>query len=337
MDYTVRHVTRFRYSAPISESVMEVRMQPRREGTQYCLTFELQTAPRTRVTATRDYMGNIVHHFDVPGKHTELTITAQSLVTITAPQVLPTSLDPSAWDELDALVADDDYGEMLIPSQFAQPTPLLRSLADELGARRRNDPLSLLRELNSGVHAALHYTPASTSVDSPIDDALRTRQGVCQDYAHIMTALVRALGIPCRYVSGYLYRHVDSTEQVHTDASHAWIEALLPGLGWVGFDPTNDSIVKDRHIRVAVGRDYADVPPTRGVFKGQADTELGVGVQVLPADERVRADELLLVMKRLGPPEHEGEQPQQQQQAVDFEKRLVASPELKLGLKTKAR
>jgi transglutaminase-like putative cysteine protease len=157
--------------------------------------------------------------------------------------------------------------------------------------------------------------PQSTKVDSPIDDALRTRQGVCQDYAHIMIALVRDLGIPCRYVSGYVYQDSSDPNGERPVATHAWVEALLPGLGWIGFDPTNNSVVGDEHITVAIGRDYADVPPTRGVFKGHADTELGVAVHVARGESIPADDELLLVMKRLSPPEHDGEQPQQQQQA----------------------
>ncbi len=315
MYYVVRHVTRFRYSAPVTESMMEVRMQPRGEGCQRCLSFELTTSPRTRIMSGHDYLGNVVHHFNIPHRHTQLTITAQSLVAITPSPPLGNALDVSAWSELDALVADSDVGEMLVPSVFARPTERLRDLARELGLQRRDDPLSLLREINSEVHNAFTYMPQSTRVDSPIDDALCMRQGVCQDFTHIMIALVRELGIPCRYVSGYLYRRVDEPGRLRVDASHAWVETLLPGLGWVGFDPTNNSVVGERHIRVAVGRDYADVPPTRGVFKGMAETELGVAVQVASADEPLADDELLLVTQRVPPPEHDGDQPQQQQQA----------------------
>jgi transglutaminase-like putative cysteine protease len=316
MEYIVRHVTRFRYSTPISESVMEVRMQPRRENHQHCLSFELTTEPRARITASRDYLGNIVHHFDVPERHTQLTITAQALVSLSAAP-LPTDLPPSAWDELDALVADGDALDMLIPSEFARPTPLLRDLARELNIARRDDPLTLLRAINAALHETLTYTPASTEVDSPIDDALRLRRGVCQDYAHIMIALVRDLRIPCRYVSGYLYRPAadPAPDGPATDATHAWVEALLPGLGWVGFDPTNNTIAADQHIRVAIGRDYADVPPTRGVFKGQARTELAVAVQVALADTTLLDDELLLVTRRVGEAapgdDANSEQPQQ--------------------------
>ncbi len=126
------------------------------------------------------------------------------------------------------------------------------------------------------------YSPKSTRVDSPIDDALESRKGVCQDFTHIMIALVRQLGIPCRYVSGYLFHQPDGDVRSPDGSTHAWGEAWLPELGWVGFDPTNNLVADHRHIRVAVGRDYADVPPTRGVFKGAsaARSELSVAVRV---------------------------------------------------------
>ena len=313
MMYSIRHLPRFRYSTPVTESVMEVRMQPRRDEVQHCLSFELTTDPNTRITTSRDYLGNIVHHFDVLRSHTELTITAQALVTSTA-TVLTATLPAKAWDDLDTLVNENDYVEMLIPSQFVQPTPLLRELGQELSIWRRADPLTVLREVTAKIYDTFMYTPRSTRVDSPIDEALSKRQGVCQDFTHIMIALVRELGIPCRYVSGYLYHQRTDQSSRSPDATHAWVEALLPELGWVGFDPTNNTPVAERHIRVAVGRDYADVPPTRGVFKGQADTELGVGVQVRLADEQAVDEELLLVMKPLSPPDTAGEQPEQQQQ-----------------------
>jgi transglutaminase-like putative cysteine protease len=130
------------------------------------------------------------------------------------------------------------------------------------------------------------YVPNSTKVDSPIEDALRSRQGVCQDFAHIMIALVRKLRIPCRYVSGYLFHLEENGRKDRSleGASHAWVEALVPRLGWTAFDPTNNLIGGDRHIRVAIGRDYADVPPTRGVYKGEAQSELSVAVTVSPSD-----------------------------------------------------
>lgn len=149
-----------------------------------------------------------------------------------------------------------------------------------MDVRRRGDPLSLLRELNTALYQYFDYVPQTTHVDSPIDDALQNRAGVCQDFAHVMIALVRGMGIPCRYVSGYLYRTQNDHERSAMDASHAWVEALLPQVGWVGFDPTNDLIAGERHIRTANGRDYADVPPTKGVYRGRTASELSVAVRV---------------------------------------------------------
>jgi transglutaminase-like putative cysteine protease len=281
--YLINHTTRFRYSATVSESMMELHMQPRSEGPQHCLSFELSLNPKARVTSYRDYLGNIVHHFDVPGRHLQLVVKASAIVEI-SPQTIPEALDPKAWDDLEALAGHSDAYEMLMPSHFAQPTPRLNELARELGLARRDDPLSLLREINAALRDKFAYAPQSTRVDSPIDEALRARKGVCQDLAHIMIALVRGLGIPCRYVSGYLFHRLEANDRSAQDATHAWVEALLPGLGWVGFDPTNNLLASERHIRTAIGRDYDDVPPTRGVLKGEAETDLSVAVQVAPFD-----------------------------------------------------
>jgi transglutaminase-like putative cysteine protease len=320
MYYAIRHVTRFHYSAPITESAMEVRMQPRREARQQCLSFELTTSPSARILSFNDYLGNIVHSFSVPVHHTDLVITAQSMVSVNAPPPLPQSLPLSAWDELAALAADSDVIEMMVPSHFARPTELLGEFMEELSIDRRADPLTLLRMLNGGVHRALMYMPESTRVDSPIDEALEMRRGVCQDFTHIMITMVRELGIPCRYVSGYLYRPPREDQQMRHSATHAWLEALLPGLGWTGFDPTNNVVAGDRHIRIAVGRDYADVPPTRGVFKGRAATQLGVAVQIVPADEALEEDQFVFTTTQPSDiaqiEDAQGEQPQQQQQSV---------------------
>ena len=146
-----------------------------------------------------------------------------------------------------------------------------------------------MRRLTTEIYDRFEYRPQSTRVDSPIDEALDARSGVCQDFAHIMIALVRDIGIPCRYVSGYLFHH-DRADRSSIGATHAWVEALLPDIGWVGFDPTNNRLAEDRHIRVAIGRDYSDVPPTKGVFKGVSAvrSELAVAVKVGPVGDSAK-------------------------------------------------
>jgi transglutaminase-like putative cysteine protease len=283
--YSVRHVTTFRYEPEVRESVMEVRMQPRNEGIQRCLSFTLEVNPPANITQYRDFTGNTVHHFDIAGRHREVKVTAQSTVQVQAVPA-PRPSEAGDWADLDALTASDDYWEMMLPSQFAHSGDALERLAVELRCERRIGPLELLTELNEGIYELFSYVPNSTKVDSPIEDALESRKGVCQDFAHIMIALVRPLRIPCRYVSGYLFHREQNGHKDRSleGASHAWVEALVPRLGWTAFDPTNNLIGGDRHIRVAIGRDYADVPPTRGVYKGDAESELSVAVTVSPSD-----------------------------------------------------
>lgn len=298
MYYRIRHLTRFRYSAPVSESLMELRMHPRTEAHQRCLDYQLAVTPKASIHTYRDFLGNSIHHFGIPGLHRQLQIMAESVVEMKPWHDVPYYLAPGAWDGIDRLAGQGDTLEMLLPSHFARPTPALAALMAEFGAVRRDDPLSLLRELNTRIFEAFEYVPKSTRVDSPIDDALRQRAGVCQDFAHIMIAMARQLGIPCRYVSGYLHHREQDHDRSSDGATHAWVEALLPELGWVGFDPTNNLLAAHRHIRTAIGRDYTDVPPTRGVFRGEAESHLTVTVAVstcreLPAGlaELVMADD----------------------------------------------
>ncbi len=284
MFYSIKHLTKFHYASPVSESVMEARMHPRSEGNQRCLTFHLAVSPRCRVFAYRDHVGNNIHHFDIPGQHSYLVIVAESLLDVQPMADIPTSLPTDAWAEADSMVQMGDFWEMLLPSEFAEPTPLLLDLANQL--------------------------------------AIKSRQGVCQDFAHIMIALVRSLRIPCRYVSGYLYRRAQDHDRSVVDATHAWVEAFLPPLGWVGFDPTNCLLTGDRHIRTAIGRDYSDVPPTRGIFRGHTASDLSVAVRVTASAEAPELDQILpvpeewsvLVEKAQEPPPPPVKNMQQEQQ-----------------------
>ena len=282
MAYSIKHVTTFRYHPAVGESVMEVRMQPRSDLRQRCMTFSLDVAPHANVMMYRDFFGNAVHHFDIPGRHKLIEVTAHAIVDIN-PAAWP-AVSYGTWEELDTRVAEGDYWEMLLPSQYAKPTDLLLELSAELKLERRASPLELLIDLNQSLYEKFDYAPNTTQVDSPIDDALRARRGVCQDFAHIMIALVRQLRIPCRYVSGYLFHGDKTKDRSPHGATHAWVEAYLGEAGWVAFDPTNNLLGCERHIHVAVGRDYADVPPTRGVYKGDAESELSVRVTVAPVD-----------------------------------------------------
>jgi transglutaminase-like putative cysteine protease len=279
--YALRHITQFTYSGAVSESVMELRMRPADDGAQRCLQFDVQVEPEARVFAYRDFLGNWVHHFDLPRAHEALAITAQAQVQVGSRDPLPDRLSSDAWHGVDESADRDEHWMFRQPSRFAAWTEPLRAFVTSIepGAPRAKDPLTRVRETMAAIHGSFEYAPNTTRVDSPIDEALAARRGVCQDFTHIMIATIRHAGLPCRYVSGYIAPAAEDGSS--TIATHAWLEVLLPELGWVGMDPTHNTEVGQRHIRVAVGRDYADVPPTRGTFKGNVTSSLAVSVGII--------------------------------------------------------
>jgi transglutaminase-like putative cysteine protease len=320
MFYSIRHVTRFRYSAPVRESVMELRMQPRSEGPQSLRSFQINTNPRAQLYAYTDHAGNAVYHFNILRAHEELRIDAQAVVEILRTQPLPETVDPLEWDRYNAYNLSADQFDLLEPSRFAAVTPsLVEFLTEKSILQPPADPLSALRLLNRTIYESFEYEPGVTQVHSPIEHALKLRRGVCQDFAHIMIAAMRQWGIPARYVSGYLYHHAEGGKRLGADATHAWVEAFLPSLGWIGFDPTNNMLAGEQHIRAAVGRDYADVPPTRGVLKGVAESELAIAVSVEPTNAPAHYEEFLRIARPMSSPSPTPSMPerlyhQQQQQ-----------------------
>lgn len=312
--YAIHHHTRYRYSASVSESVMEARMKPRSDAGQTCHTFQLAVSPRVQVNDYTDHVGNAIHWFNIPSKQGQLVMRAESLVEVEPWDPGLLIPDDAAWNALDQLAKNPAYWDWLAPSHFAVQSENLRRFASSDGIERSRDPLRVLYAINQSIYDAFDYVPASTEVDSPIDLALTSRRGVCQDYTHIFIALARGLGIPCRYVSGYLFHGENRQDRSAQDATHAWAEAFLPNHGWIGFDPTNNLVAQGRHIRVAIGRDYADVPPTKGVYRGDADSDLDVGVQVTLAERPAPEEELILTTGWVPPEDSRSEQQQQMQQ-----------------------
>jgi transglutaminase-like putative cysteine protease len=309
MFYTIKHLTQFRYSAAVSESLLEARMQPRTEGVQRCLFFNMQTNPKAQVLEYGEHLGNVVHHFNIPRRHSQLGLQAQSIVEMEPFPFVPEKISETVWLDLDAAIRDGDFWEFLVPSQFTEPTELLRALAKELKVERRSDPLSFVRELNTKLHESIAYSPQITKADSQLDEALSKRKGVCQDFAHILIALLREVNLPARYVSGYLYRAATDKRAHNEGATHAWVEVYFPGLEWIGFDPSNNVVAREDHIRVALGRDYGDLPPTKGIFKGEASSEVRVKVEVERHSEPPRP--VIEAVPLLDPLDLEGKLPEE--------------------------
>ncbi len=280
--YHIEHRMRFRYAAPAEDSVMTLYVCPLRDRVQLVRGFLVETQPDGPLYEFTDPFGNTGHFLDRPRVREELRVVARSTVEVGPVERAPERLEPDAWTRLRQTVHNVALWPMLHPSRFVTPTPALEKFMAAQGIAPGTDPLAGARELCTMLYRVFEYAPGETTVDSPIDRVLETGRGVCQDYAHVMAAVLRGWGIPCRYVSGYLGPAVAGVAE---GESHAWVEAWFPGYGWVGFDPTNDTEGDERHVRVAVGRDYADVPPTRGTFRGAAGSILDTEVVIERVDD----------------------------------------------------
>jgi Transglutaminase-like enzymes, putative cysteine proteases len=265
MRLEIVHSTRYRYSGPIAESVMELRLRPMDGNGQRCLEFELDVSSRTEPRTYRDGYGNNVHYFNLVRPHTRLSVTSRSVVETGRER-------------------DTDPGEDLVHDflRFRSPVkdvPGVRQLASRHPISEPSSGPSVeqaLDELTLAISRDFAYDRAVTNVYSAVDDVLALRAGVCQDFAHLFTAVARAMGVPARYVSGYI--HAPGASGPAT-ASHAWAEAWVPGGGWVGYDATHPVRTSEYHVRLAVGRDYTDAAPTRGVYVGSATGTMEVRVR----------------------------------------------------------
>ncbi|MBM3873788.1 MAG: transglutaminase family protein [Verrucomicrobia bacterium] len=277
MHLRVVHRTTFSYDGKARESFNELRLRPADTEIQRCLAFALRISPAAEAHEYRDFHGNTVHYFDVPDPHPLLCVTTVSRIETVPLADRATVPVVSAAD----LTASPEH-EMLAEFHTSSPyVPLEVDLwreAQDAVAGGRTDVWSDVQRLGEHVHRTFTYRANTTGVHTLATDALRLRTGVCQDFAHVHLGLCRSLGIPARYVSGYFFNA--SRRPRENEASHAWIEAWLPGAGWIAYDPTHARPADDRYIRVAVGRDYTDIRPVSGTYRGAPTRSLRVDVCV---------------------------------------------------------
>lgn len=285
MILTATHRTRYRYPSPAVESKNEVRLAPLQDAYQALLNFRLDVRPDSKVFEY-DEPGGRVHHFSIRNPHLELVIEATATVD---------TLVANPFADLDLMAADMGFYELDDTRQsfaeFLSASPFVHTGAtalEFLKAVRPQHGENAARNLIALCHAlfgALEYESGTTDVHTHVEDVFAGRQGVCQDFAHVFISCARTLGIPTRYVSGYLFGgDVALRGEL---ATHAWVESLMPDGRWLAFDPTNDMLANDHYIRVHVGRDYSDITPVRGVYLGPPADELDVAVTVVRTNSRV--------------------------------------------------
>ncbi len=277
MKLQIFHRTVYQYASAVRDSFNETRLQPISTDGQLCQSFLLKILPAARLSHYFDFYGNYVHFFEVNEPHANLTVDATSVVTTCATSLaLDAVTVPLA--RLPACQRQERCYDFLQSSHYVEVSPEVWRLALDVCAGQ-NDVWQCAVAMMRYIHKNFAYVPFATHVHTHMNEVLRERKGVCQDFVHVMLGMCRAVKIPARYVSGYLYNG-PADQLTGAQASHAWCEVYVPDSGWRALDPTNNQPADERYVRVAIGRDYADVPIIRGTFKGGKVTSLNVEVQV---------------------------------------------------------
>ena len=288
----VIHATIYRHSGQVPASWQLARLRPLRTRAQVCLSFDLDIRPRPTDLAERtDFFGNTQHSFSIREPHTELAVTSTSLVRREAKALSGINDPPSIAHTIETTTAAIADGDPTL-EQFRHPTYFTPALAEtrSLAVSGESDGCPVLEwmvRLGERFAGEFAFDPTATAVSTPLSVVMRYRRGVCQDFAHAYASCARQHGLATAYVSGYLLTRPPPGQMRlrGADAMHAWVSVFVPGMGWVDYDPTNGCFVDERYVIVARGRDYADVSPIRGFFRGAAGHTLFLGVTVEPADE----------------------------------------------------
>jgi transglutaminase-like putative cysteine protease len=270
----VVHATGYAYKSAVTASFNEARLTPRSDSRQNVILNRVETVPATRSYRYVDYWGTAVTAFDLHAPHTELEVTASSVVETDKQEPPETKV---SWDDLASEAVIDRFDEYLTPTEY---TPASKRI-ERVGRRiaKYYEPQEAVIEAARWVQAELRYVPGTTGVHSSGLDALREGKGVCQDFAHLTLILLRSMGIPARYVSGYLHpKPRAKVGDTIEGQSHAWIQAWTGG--WWNYDPTNDAEINEQYITVGVGRTYFDVTPLKGIYSGEGSTDLDVIVEI---------------------------------------------------------
>lgn len=269
----VVHSTGYAYKSPVTASFNEARLTPRSDSRQNVILNRIETVPATRSYRYVDYWGTAVTSFDLYAPHTELEVTSSSVVETDRGE-MPKKV---SWEDLNSEAVIDRYDEMLSPTDYVPASRRIQAVGRRIA--KYNEPADAVLAAAQWAHSELEYVPGTTGVHSSGLDAHREGKGVCQDYAHLTLILLRGMGIPARYVSGYLHPNREAAVGETIDGqSHAWIQAWTGG--WWNYDPTNDSDINEQYISVGVGRDYSDVSPLKGIYSGEGSTDLDVVVEI---------------------------------------------------------
>jgi len=296
--YEITHTTTFDYLGDVSVSHHLLKLAPRQYFRQDCLSHNLEIIPQpATLSVHRDYFANASHFVGIESPHQQLAIKSRSRVAV-ALTFVPEPLETPPWETVRSRCRDDHSGRSLEAHEFTYPSPLVPLGDDFADYARISFPaerpvLDAVSDLTRRIHEDFTFDAGATTVTTPVADVFKSRRGVCQDFAHFQMACLRSIGLPARYVSGYIETDPPpgGTKLRGADASHAWVSFFCPSIGWLDLDPTNDCLPSLRHITIGWGRDYGDVSPIRGVLVGGQNQTLRVSVDVNALGPWERNDE----------------------------------------------
>ncbi|TAH24952.1 MAG: transglutaminase family protein [Cytophagales bacterium] len=288
MRYQIIHTTEYKYKDVVHQSYSELRLSPNFTPHQECISCKINIFPNTRTMNSRlDFFGNLVHSFSICQPHQQLKIIAESIVELQDNKInFNFENGVSSWIEVanmfqvfDAKLLD--IKQFILDSTFVRTTNQIKSFVEPIFI---SEPilLSAVKKLMNEIYTQFEFKSGATTISTPIEEVMLSRKGVCQDFAHITVACLRSMGLAARYVSGYIETIPPPgiEKLVGADASHAWVSVYIPEYGWVDFDPTNNIFVNNQHITLAVGRDYEDITPVRGVVYSEGEQEMETIVDV---------------------------------------------------------
>ena len=297
MRYTITHRTTYQYSSGVALCHNEARLLPRETAWQLCRPSQIRIKPRPSLSVERqDFFGNRVLYFAIQDIHQKLELAVATEVRVLNERAFNESSASPPWEQACRMLQEDPDPEIIEARLFRLDSPFV---ATRRNFRAYAEPsftpdrplLEAVADLNQRIYEEFTYDPHFTTVATPLNEVLRERRGVCQDFAHLAIACLRSLGLAARYVSGYLETLPPPGQPrlVGADASHAWLAVYMPGAGWAEFDPTNNCMPGEKHVTVAWGRDYSDVAPLQGVMTGGGTHTLTVSVDVEPNPEPVKS------------------------------------------------
>lgn len=285
--YRIKHVTRYTYTTPVNDSANQILLYPIADEQQEVKKHEISISHNPPIEVYNDYFGNRVGLFTVVRPHQELNIQSE-IEVITYPVPLPPDdvFPQQQWEDLEMMGEQFPYIDFLAQEAFDASNEVINEVHKLMS--NPNTPFEVAQVMSSFVYNSFEYKKGITSVQTKIDEVWNLKVGVCQDFAHILLVMLRMIGIPAQYVSGYICPK--NNDLRGEGATHAWVDAFIPHHGWIGVDPTNDCIVSDRHERLAVGRNFSDCTPVKGTYKGSSEHTLQVYVTIENGTEQTKTD-----------------------------------------------